>query len=168
MKRFHVHVAVANLASSIDFYTKLFGQAPTKERPDYAKWMLDDPRVNFAISARGHAPGVNHFGFQADSAEELQGLKQLAESASGGQVLDQGETACCYAKSEKHWTVDPQGLAWEHFHTMSEAEEFGADTANQTGACCIPVRSSEQDAEQAKSACCIPKAESAAAGACCN
>ena len=168
MKRFHVHVAVANLASSINFYSKLFGQAPAKEMPDYAKWMLDDPRVNFAISTRGHAPGVNHFGFQADSAEELQGLKQLAESASGGQVLDQGETACCYAKSEKHWTVDPQGLAWEHFHTMSEAQEFGADTARQTGACCIPVRSSEQDDEPAKGgACCIPKGESTATGACC-
>lgn len=168
MKRFHVHVAVANLANSINFYSKLFGQAPAKERPDYAKWMLDDPRVNFAISARGHATGVNHFGFQADSAEELQGLKQLAESASGAQVVDHGETACCYANSEKHWTVDPQGLAWEHFHTMSEALEFGTDTASQTGACCIPVRSSEQDGEQAKSACCIPKTESVAADSCCN
>jgi len=144
MKRFHVHIAVANLTDSINFYSKLFGQAPSKERHDYAKWMLDDPRVNFAISARGHAIGVNHFGFQAENAEELHGLKQLAEAASGGQVLDQGETACCYARSEKHWTVDPQGLAWEHFHTMSEAQafdmvqEFGADTASQAGACCIP------------------------------
>lgn len=168
MKRFHVHVAVTDLAGSIAFYSKLFGQTPAKERPDYAKWMLDDPRVNFAISARGHATGVNHFGFQVDSADELQSLKQLAESVSGGQLLDQGETACCYAKSEKHWTVDPQGLAWEHFYTMSEVETFGADTASQTNACCIPIRSSEQDAEQAKSACCIPQAESASAGSCCN
>ena len=168
MKRFHVHVAVASLASSIDFYSKLFGQAPSKERPDYAKWMLDDPRVNFAISARGHATGVNHFGFQAENAEELHGLKQLAETASGGQVLDQGETACCYARSEKHWTVDPQGLAWEHFHTMSEVHEFGADTANHAGACCIPVKSSAQDGEQARSACCIPKTAAMVVGSCCN
>ncbi len=138
MKRFHVHIAVTNLTDSINFYSKLFGQAPSKEQRDYAKWMLEDPRVNFAISTRGHTIGVNHFGFQADNVEELHGLKQLAEAASGGQVLDQGETACCYARSEKHWTVDPQGLAWEHFHTMSEVQEFGADSASQTGACCIP------------------------------
>ena len=168
MKRFHVHVAVASLASSIDFYSKLFGQAPSKERLDYAKWMLDDPRVNFAISVRGHATGVNHFGFQAENAEELHGLKRLAEAASGGQVLDQGETACCYAKSEKHWTVDPQGLAWEHFHTMSEVHEFGADSVSQTGVGCRAVKPSVQDNEQAKSACCIPKAAVATAGSCCN
>jgi hypothetical protein len=83
-------------------------------------------------------------------------------------VLEQGETACCYAKSEKHWTVDPQGLAWEHFYTMSEVETFSADTAKQTNACCIPIRSSEQDAEQAKSACRIPQAESACSGSRCN
>jgi len=82
--------------------------------------------------------------------------------------LDQGEVTCCYAKSEKHWTVDPQGLAWEHFHTMSEAEEFGQDTANQTGACCIPVKASAQDGAQAKAACCIPNSETQAAGACCG
>lgn len=168
MKRFHVHIAVNNLADSIGFYTRLFGQAPIKEQSDYAKWMLDDPRVNFAISTRGHATGVNHFGFQADSAEELQSLKQLAESASGGRIIDQGETACCYAKSEKHWTVDPQGLAWEHFYTMSEVQEFGMDSANLSGACCIPVRLSEQDAEPAKSACCIPETDSVSAGSCCK
>lgn len=168
MKRFHVHIAVANIANSIDFYTKLFGQAPVKKRSDYAKWMLDDPRLNFAISARGHATGVNHFGFQVDSYEELQALKQLAESAAGIPVLEQNDAACCYAKSEKHWTVDPQGLAWEHFHTLSETQEFGADTTDQASACCIPVRSSEQDAAQIKSVCCIPKVESTTNSACCN
>ena len=168
MKRFHVHVAVANLANSIDFYSKLFGQAPSKEKPDYAKWMLDDPRVNFAISARGHAVGVNHFGFQVDSAEELQGLKQLAQAAAGEQVLEENDAACCYSSSEKHWTVDPQGLAWEHFHTMAEAQEFGSDTANQTGACCVPVRSSTEDTEAAKAACCIPNTESSTASSCCG
>jgi catechol-2,3-dioxygenase len=168
MKRFHVHVAVRDLSQSIVFYSKLFGQMPSVERHDYAKWMLEDPRLNFAISSRGHAIGLNHFGFQADSTEELKSLKTLAEAASDGQALDQGETACCYAKSEKHWTVDPQGLAWEHFHTMSEAKEFGQDTANQTGACCIPVKASAQDGALAKAVCCIPNSEGPAAGACCS
>ncbi|MDR7928327.1 ArsI/CadI family heavy metal resistance metalloenzyme [Acidithiobacillus thiooxidans] len=155
MKRFHVHVAVNDLTASIAFYSKLFGQAPSKEQPDYAKWMLEDPRLNFAISSRGHAIGVNHFGMQADSTEELAGLKVLADDASGGTTLDQGETACCYAKSEKHWTVDPQGLAWEHFLTMSDAVAFGEDTATQTGACCIPPHSSEGAAKQEP--CCTPQ-----------
>ncbi len=166
MKRFHVHIAVANLASSIDFYSKLFGQAPSKQKPDYAKWMLDDPRVNFAISARGHAIGVNHFGFQVDSAEELHALKLRAETATGEQVITQADAACCYANSDKHWTMDPQGLAWEHFHTMSDAQQFGADTINVTGACCVPVKSSAQDDVTAKSACCIPNNKST--GSCCS
>jgi catechol 2,3-dioxygenase-like lactoylglutathione lyase family enzyme len=168
MKRFHVHVAVRDLSQSIVFYSKLFGQMPSVERHDYAKWMLDDPRLNFAISSRGHAVGLNHFGFQVDSTEELKSWKILVEAESAGQVLDQGETACCYAKSEKHWTVDPQGLAWEHFHTMSEAKKFGQDTANQTGTCCMPVKASAQDGAQAKAACCIPNSEGPAAGACCS
>ncbi len=167
MKRFHVHISVKNLQESIAFYTNLFGQTPSKEKPDYAKWMLEDPRVNFAISARGHAVGLNHFGFQTDSSEELKGLKQLAEKATEGQVVDQGEAACCYAKSEKHWAVDPQGVAWEHFHTMGEALEFGADSASESGACCIPVRSSEGDDAKAQASCCIPN-EASTAGACCN
>lgn len=168
MKRFHVHVAVRDISRSIVFYNKLFGQLPSMERQDYAKWMLEDPRLNFAISSRGHAAGVNHLGFQADSTEELKSLKVLAEAASAGQVLDQGETACCYAKSEKHWTVDPQGLAWEHFHTMSEAKEFGHDAADQTGACCVPIKASTRDGAQAKAACCIPGSDESATGACCN
>jgi lactoylglutathione lyase len=97
MKRFHVHVAVDNLAASITFYSKLFGQSPSKQQPDYAKWMLEDPCLNFAISSRGHVAGVNHFGMQADSPEELAALKALADHASGGTTLDQGEAACCYA-----------------------------------------------------------------------
>ena len=156
MKRFHAHVAVDNIQDSIGFYSKLFGQEPIKQKDDYAKWMLEDPRINFAISALGHVTGLNHFGFQVDSAEELIELKKLADAASSGEVLSQGEAACCYSKSEKHWTVDPQGLAWEHFHTMSDAIEFGSDTANQSGACCIPVRGSEEDTPAAKAACCIP------------
>jgi catechol 2,3-dioxygenase-like lactoylglutathione lyase family enzyme len=168
MKRFHTHIAVENLDASVDFYSKLFGQLPSKSQPDYAKWMLEDPPVNFAISARGHAPGVNHFGFQVDSAAELIELKKLADAASGGEVLDAGESACCYAKSEKHWTVDPQGLAWEHFHTLSETADFGADTVPQASACCIPIRSSALDAPAATAACCIPNSAPQKDGACCG
>ena len=168
MKRFHTHVAVEDIAISIDFYTKLFGQLPSKTQHDYAKWMLDDPRINFSISARGHAVGVNHFGFQVDSPEELIELKKLADSASAGEVLNAGEAACCYSKSEKHWTIDPQGLAWEHFHTLSDALEFGDDIANQAGACCIPVRGSALDTPSAKAACCIPNSIAETEGACCG
>jgi len=168
MKRFHVHVAVDDLATSITFYSKLFGQSPSKQQPDYAKWMLEDPRLNFAISSRGHPTGVNHFGMQADSPEELESLKALADDASGGMTLDQGETACCYAKSEKHWTLDPQGLAWEHFLTMSDAVAFGEDTATQSGSCCIPLRSSEAPASSERGACCIPQEAAQGQGQCCG
>jgi predicted enzyme related to lactoylglutathione lyase len=156
MKRFHVHVSVTDLDASIGFYSNLFGQEPSKRRPDYAKWMLDDPAVNFAISSRGRPAGVNHLGFQADSAEELATLKQRAEAAAGDDVLNQGQTSCCYARSEKHWTIDPQGLAWEHFHTMSDAATYGQETATPDVACCIPVRQEEGMAAAVSSSCCIP------------
>lgn len=170
MKRFHVHLAVNDLAESIGFYSALFGQAPTRQRSDYAKWMLDDPRINFAISARGHAAGVNHVGIQVDSADELATIRQLAQQAAGDSVLDQSDAACCYAQSEKHWTVDPQGLAWEHFYTMAESIEFGSETAAPGGACCVPVRRSPEDQAQASAECCIPNADSshpAAGSGCC-
>ena len=168
MKRFHTHIAVENLDTSIDFYSKLFGQPPTMHRDGYAKWMLEDPRVNFAISARGHAVGVNHFGFQVDSADELAEIKKLADAALPEGSLEQKGVACCFARSDKHWTIDPQGLAWEHFHTMAEAVEFGSETAAKAGACCIPVRGSEQDAPPAASACCIPNGSSTTEEACCG
>ncbi|MCR4300282.1 MAG: glyoxalase/bleomycin resistance/dioxygenase family protein [Sulfuricaulis sp.] len=141
MKRFHVHVAVENLKHSIEFYSTLFAARPTMEREDYAKWMLDDPRVNFAISARGHAPGVNHLGIQADSADELRDLGERVERIIGPQTLKQDEAACCYAKSDKYWVLDPQGLAWENFHTLEGIPVFGEDnTTKATGAaCCIPL-----------------------------
>ena len=145
MKRFHVHLAVEDLAKSIDFYSKLFGQTPTVAREDYAKWMLDEPMVNFAISARGHALGVNHFGFQAENAEELHALKQRAEAAAGDAVLDQGATTCCYAKSDKHWTVDPSGFAWEHYLTMGEIKEFGVEANDSSVACCVPTVTSTKN-----------------------
>jgi catechol 2,3-dioxygenase-like lactoylglutathione lyase family enzyme len=168
MKRFHVHVAVNDLAASITFYNKLFGQSPSKQQRDYAKWMLEEPRLNFAISARGHIAGVNHFGMQVDSPDELESLKALADAASDGSTLDQGEAACCYAKSEKHWTIDPQGLAWEHFFTMSDALAFGEDTATQSGACCIPLRSSDEAASSARAVCCIPQEAAQGQTQCCG
>ena len=154
MKRFHIHIAVEKLTESIDFYSKLFGQAPEKERPEYAKWMLESPRINFAISARGHSTGINHLGIQVESEQELAELKQLAEVASANQTIDQEDAACCYAKSEKHWTLDPQGIAWEHFYTMADSETYGEDVELNEGACCIPTRASDDDTAEA--GCCIP------------
>lgn len=139
MNRFHVHVAVHDLAESIDFYSRLFGQRPARQEPDYAKWMLDDPRVNFAISARGHKAGINHLGIQTDSAEGLAELRRRADAAAPGDVRPDAGAACCYARSDKHWTIDPQGLAWEHFHTLDATPTFGGDVKTQTGACCIPL-----------------------------
>ena len=165
MKRFHVHVAVEDLAASVDFYSKLFGHPPSKQQPDYAKWMLADPRLNFAISKRGHTVGVNHFGFQVDTPQELAALEELAQSASADAVLQSAEASCCYAQSKKHWTIDPQGLAWEHFHTLSDAVTFGDDSAAPGGACCIPLRASPQDRVDA--GCCVPGVPGGTAQASC-
>ncbi|MEG0344256.1 MAG: ArsI/CadI family heavy metal resistance metalloenzyme [Acinetobacter sp.] len=167
MKRFHVHIAVDDIKTSIHFYSQLFGQQPTKQQEDYAKWMLDDPRVNFAISAKGHVVGLNHLGFQVDSVEELIALEKLAKNASDN-VLSQKETTCCYAKSEKHWTIDPQGLAWEHFYTVSDSVVFGDDKTHQTGTCCIPLHHGEQDEFKNKAACCIPNKSVTMDGMCCG
>lgn len=166
MKRFHAHVAVDDIGDSILFYSKLFNTAPATERLDYAKWELEDPRVNFAISARGHARGLNHFGFQAENAAELEELRRNAEQASSNEVFSEERAACCYAKSDKHWTVDPQGIAWENFLTMADAVEFGNDNHNQTGACCVPVRSSAGDDASAAQDCCIPNDTKSASGCC--
>ena len=134
MKRFHVHAHVADLQASIGFYSKMFGAEPTRVESDYAKWMLDDPRVNFAISTRGGKPGVDHLGIQADSADELAELKARAQQADLS-LLDEGETTCCYARSEKHWVTDPQGIAWEHFHTLDSIPVF-SEEATDASACC--------------------------------
>lgn len=176
MKRFHVHVAVENLSDSVRFYSDLFGMKPTVERPDYAKWMLEDPRLNFAISSRGHKPGVNHLGFQADDPAELAELGARADYASGSAVLKETEVECCYAKGNKYWVIDPQGLAWEHFQTLGEVPIFGEDTRmNQAEgeACCIPLHIGKSSAaEESKGACCVPAAsldtaQARKAGACC-
>jgi catechol 2,3-dioxygenase-like lactoylglutathione lyase family enzyme len=135
MKRFHVHAHVADLGASIAFYSKLFGAEPTRVEADYAKWMLDDPRINFAISARGAAPGVDHLGFQADDAAELAELKARAQAADMA-LLDEGQTTCCYARSDKHWVTDPQGIAWEHFHSLENIPVFREAAPAPGAACC--------------------------------
>lgn len=145
MKRFHVHVAVDNLETSVRFYSALFGAEPAKRKPDYAKWLLDDPRLNFAISARGAKPGLDHFGFQVDSAEELEGLRDQMKQAEL-KLFDEGAGSCCYAASEKSWVRDPGGIAWETYHTMGDAEVFN-DAPKQGGpACCAPQPQASTDA----------------------
>ncbi len=124
MKRLHVHVAVENLAEATRFYSTLFAADPSVRKPDYAKWMLEDPRVNFAISARGAAPGVEHLGIQTENDEELREVYARLKSADAP-VLEEGATTCCYAKSEKSWVNDPAGVAWEVFHTTGESAVYG-------------------------------------------
>jgi lactoylglutathione lyase len=119
MKRFHVHAHVDDLSASIAFYTKLFGDDPVRVESDYAKWMIEDPRVNFAISTRGGKAGVDHLGLQTDTEEELVELKDRARAADLS-VFDEGQVTCCHARSEKHWVTDPQGIAWEHFRTLRQ------------------------------------------------
>jgi lactoylglutathione lyase len=136
MKRFHVHAHVEDLQASIAFYSKLFAAAPMRVESDYAKWMLDDPRINFAISTRGGKPGVDHLGIQTDSEAELGELKARAQAAELV-LLDEGQTTCCYARSDKHWVTDPQGIAWEHFHTLGSIPVFSeVRTSPDTGAAC--------------------------------
>jgi predicted enzyme related to lactoylglutathione lyase len=124
MKRFHVHVAVDDLKRSIGFYSALFAAAPSVVKTDYAKWMLDDPRVNFAISTRRRQTGLDHLGIQAESGDELKEIYARLHQA-GGAVIEQGQTACCYAKSEKSWIDDPAGISWETFHTIGESTDYG-------------------------------------------
>jgi Glyoxalase/Bleomycin resistance protein/Dioxygenase superfamily len=140
VKRFHVHLHVDDLQAGIDFYSRLFSVQPARIEADYAKWMLEDPRVNFAISTRGNRPGLDHLGFQTDSAEELDNLKQAAGNAEMV-LIDEGATTCCYARSEKHWIIDPQGIPWEHFHTLGNIVVFNEQQqATESGACCTPVQ----------------------------
>jgi catechol 2,3-dioxygenase-like lactoylglutathione lyase family enzyme len=153
MKRFHVHVHVEDLDKSIGFYSKLFAAEPTRIEGDYAKWMLEDPRINFAISTRGSKVGVDHLGFQTDDPEELAALKTRAESADMA-LLDEGETTCCYARSEKHWVTDPQGIAWEHFHTLGNIPVFSEGAkADVASACCAPATTTSTDTSEASARC---------------
>lgn len=156
MKRLHVHVGVDDLDKSIHFYSTLFGAGPSVLKSDYAKWMLEDPRVNFAISAGNPHKGIEHLGIQTDSVEELKEVYGRLKDADRP-VLDEGCTTCCYAKSEKSWIADPQGVVWEAFFTSGDATLYGngaelsALSAKAVGgpeaACCAPELS-------AKATCC--------------
>jgi predicted enzyme related to lactoylglutathione lyase len=156
MKRMHVHVAVEDLSRSISFYSALFDTQPAVVKSDYAKWMLDDPHVNFAVSTRGRQPGLDHLGIQVEDKTELHEVYARLRKA-GGTVIEQGETACCYAKSEKSWIDDPAGIAWETFHTTGEATEYGDGTGERAAriahakASCVPEASV---APVAASVCC--------------
>ena len=145
MKRFHVHVGVQDLNQSIAFYSSLFGAAPSVQKEDYAKWMLDDPRVNFAISNRSGKAGLDHLGVQVDSEAELAAVEAQLRQASPD-VIDEKDTACCYTAGDKHWVQDPSGIAWEAFHTLGSIPVFGIQSVATPG---IPVQS----------ACCAPSTE---------
>lgn len=155
MKRFHVHLSVDNLDQSIRFYSTLFGAEPAKVEQDYAKWMLEDPRLNFAISTRDVARGVNHIGLQVDTAEELADIEANLHRASAV-VLPEKDVTCCYAVSNKSWVTDPQGVAWEVYHTLKDAPVYG------------DYKPVAEICEESSSPCCGPKAKTEAARSCCT
>src|ERR1700755_3245802 len=160
MKRLHVHVSVKDLPASIRFYRTLFSAEPVVTQPDYAKWMLEDPKVNFAISINRQPVGVNHLGFQVETDEELRGMRAQLEAADA-RMVEENEQPCCYAKSDKYWVTDPTGIAWETFHTLGSIPVYGEDTAVfGHGVSTTPL--------QAASPCCVPKqAEVKASMRCC-
>ncbi len=149
MKRMHIHLAVEDLEKNIVFYSAMFGCQPTIQHDDYAKWMLDDPRVNFAISNRSNQTGLDHLGIQAENDEELEQIKQCLD-ATQGTIQTQADAACCYSRSDKHWITDPQGIAWESFHSLNEIPTFNDQKAQSDGenpfAC--------DDSDNTKSSCC--------------
>ena len=157
MKRMHVHVAVEDIPAAIGFYSALFATTPAVVKPDYAKWMLDDPRVNFAISTRGKQPGLDHLGIQVENQDELHDVYARLRNA-GGNIIEQGQTACCYAKSEKSWIDDPAGIAWETFFTTGESTQYGDGSGEREArvahakSCCAP------DVAPAAAACGCPAA----------
>ena len=154
MKRFHVHVAVPELQQSIRFYSTMFGVQPTVVKADYAKWMLEDPRVNFAISQRGSAAGVNHLGFQVDDAAELGEIHERLEKADAA-VTEEKNVACCYARSDKYWVTDPAGIAWESFQSLGTVPFYDGETKQAAAAgCCTPQPKPIENA-----ACCGPAAK---------
>jgi len=161
MKRFHVHVNVKDLDASIRFYSNLFATSPAVVKTDYAKWMLDDPRVNFAISVRDRAPGVDHLGLQAETGDELSEIGRRLAAADAIALTETG-TTCCYANSDKFWAEDPQGLRWETFHTHGEATTYYAPEA--AAACCGPQATADASPAEAqsKAACCGPAATTSA------
>ncbi len=144
MARMHIHIAVEDLARNIEFYSTLFGSLPSVAKHDYAKWQLDDPKVNFAISTRSKKPGLDHIGIQSDDANEQVAIEQRLRAAGIAGTEQKGAT-CCYAQSDKYWTLDPQGIPWETFHTLATAPTFNAvdDSTPADGrSCCAPGVSS--------------------------
>ena len=139
MKRFHVHISVDDLDANVRFYSTVFGAAPTVLKLDYAKWMLDDPRINFAISKRGLKAGVDHLGVQVESEAELAALREQVAAAEIA-ALDQKNAECCYARSDKYWITDPQGVAWETFHTLDSVPVYGETRGAESTACCRPAQ----------------------------
>jgi len=150
MKRFHVHISVPDISAGIHFYSTLFGSQPAVVKDDYAKWMLDDPRVNFAISNRGREPGLDHLGFQVNSTEELDEVTKRLQAADEV-ILKQEAATCCYAKSEKTWSTDPVGIAWETFLTLGESTTYNGNTTQSID---IPRISKGRKAIDIKSSCC--------------
>lgn len=150
MKRMHIHISVDNLDRSIGFYSQLFGAQPSVHKPDYAKWMLDDPRVNFAISQRGEKPGLNHLGIQAENDEELSEIKTRLDTADMA-VLTETGTTCCYAKSDKHWVQDPSGIPWETYRTLDSAPTFNATESESP--CCVPPTQAIAFSPRKKTSC---------------
>ncbi len=151
MKRLHVHLSVDNLEQNINFYSTMFACQPTVQHDDYAKWMLDDPRVNFAISNRSKKLGLDHLGIQAENESELQGIKQQLD-ATQIEIDTQEGMACCYSQSDKHWVTDPQGIAWESFHTLNDIPTFnGQESESDIGSACC---SEPEPKIEKKSACC--------------
>jgi catechol 2,3-dioxygenase-like lactoylglutathione lyase family enzyme len=160
MKRFHVHVGVSNLEKSTQFYSAMFGMQPTVKKDDYAKWMLEDPRVNFAISQRGGEPGINHLGFQAENEVELEEIHARLQSADTAIEAEVGAN-CCYAKSDKYWVQDPSGLAWESFRSLDTIPFYGDDN---------PQSADKNEGAGCATSCCPTPAvsQSPATKACCN
>lgn len=147
MKRVHIHVGVERLDAGIRFYSALFDAEPVKTKDDYAKWMLDDPRINFAISTRVRS-GVDHLGLHVDEEGELEALRDRLKKADMS-LFDEGETVCCYARSDKSWVTDPAGIAWEAYHTMEDMQLFADAPASEQEACCTPET-------KAQPGCCEP------------
>jgi catechol-2,3-dioxygenase len=156
MKRMHIHVSVDDLAIATKFYGDLFGTPPSVAKADYAKWMLDEPRVNFAISARGAAPGLDHLGIQVDDTADLDALSTRLEAA-GHATYDKGAATCCYAESEKAWTVDPSGIRWEAFRTHGDATTYSTPRKPDAIPAAVPA---------AAAACCGPKIATAKTACC--
>ena len=158
MNRFHAHLNVADLAASVRFYSRLFAAEPTVLKNDYAKWMLEDPRVNFAISTIAAAPGIDHLGIQAETAEELAALG-LRLDAAGGTVVPEDAAVCCYARSDKLWTEDPQGTRWETFHTHGEATTYyaGESACATDGVACTPDARAMKPKIDKGTSCCSPQ-----------